>query len=79
MLAQLEKRGFVKNLGEAVGHLVACVDEVRLARAVIELALAEAAFPALAVLSLLQGACVVSLLYNRKIVHEQHNSACYIR
>eukprot|EP00965_Chrysotila_dentata_P245291 6206468-Pleurochrysis_carterae.AAC.1 len=39
-LAQLEERGLVENLGEAVGNLVARADEVRLDRAV-KLALAE--------------------------------------
>eukprot|EP00965_Chrysotila_dentata_P170945 5642196-Pleurochrysis_carterae.AAC.2 len=40
ILVQLEERGLVKNLGEAVGHLFASADEVRLDRAV-ELSLAE--------------------------------------
>eukprot|EP00965_Chrysotila_dentata_P252530 6210733-Pleurochrysis_carterae.AAC.1 len=44
MLAQLEKRGLVENLGEAFSNLVACTDEVRLDRA-IELALAEVVLP----------------------------------
>eukprot|EP00965_Chrysotila_dentata_P045800 1522103-Pleurochrysis_carterae.AAC.1 len=40
MLAQLEERGLVENLGEAVGNLVARANEVRLDRAV-EMALAD--------------------------------------
>eukprot|EP00965_Chrysotila_dentata_P024104 798719-Pleurochrysis_carterae.AAC.1 len=54
MLAHLEERGLVENLGEAVGNLVARAGEVRLGRAV-ELALAEVVLvPALVVLSLLR-------------------------
>eukprot|EP00965_Chrysotila_dentata_P045324 1506072-Pleurochrysis_carterae.AAC.2 len=34
MLALLEERGLVKNLGETVGHLVACADEVRVDQAI---------------------------------------------
>eukprot|EP00965_Chrysotila_dentata_P220730 6191963-Pleurochrysis_carterae.AAC.2 len=34
LLAQLEKLGLVKNLGKAVGNLVARADELRLDRAV---------------------------------------------
>eukprot|EP00965_Chrysotila_dentata_P111078 3671305-Pleurochrysis_carterae.AAC.1 len=49
MLAQLEERGLVKNLGEAVRSLVARANEVRLDRAV-ELTLAEIILPALIVL-----------------------------
>ena len=74
MLAQLEERGLVENLGEAVGHLVACADEVRLDRAV-ELALAEVVLPALVVLSLLRCASVVSLFNSCRVVHEQHGGA----
>eukprot|EP00965_Chrysotila_dentata_P177511 5863902-Pleurochrysis_carterae.AAC.1 len=48
MLAQLEERGLVENLDEAVGNLVARANEVRLDRAV-ELALAEVVLPALVV------------------------------
>eukprot|EP00965_Chrysotila_dentata_P003142 102686-Pleurochrysis_carterae.AAC.1 len=69
MLAQLEERGLVKS-GEAVGHLVACADEVRLDRAV-ELALAAAVLPALVVLSLLQCASVISLFNSCRVVHKQ--------
>eukprot|EP00965_Chrysotila_dentata_P170611 5632190-Pleurochrysis_carterae.AAC.1 len=71
MLAQLEERGLVKDLAEAVGHLVACADEVRLDEAV-ELALAKVVLPALVVLSLLRCASVVSLFNSCRIVHEQH-------
>eukprot|EP00965_Chrysotila_dentata_P170258 5619693-Pleurochrysis_carterae.AAC.1 len=57
MLAQLEKRGLVKNHGEAVRHLIACADEVGLDHAV-ELTLAEVVLPALVVLGLLRGSGV---------------------
>eukprot|EP00965_Chrysotila_dentata_P160391 5295551-Pleurochrysis_carterae.AAC.1 len=50
MLVHLEECGHVKNLGEAVGQLVAHTDEVRLDQAV-EMALAMVALPALVVLS----------------------------
>eukprot|EP00965_Chrysotila_dentata_P077102 2545612-Pleurochrysis_carterae.AAC.1 len=74
MLAQLEERDLVKNLGGAVGHLVARTEEVRLHQAV-ELALAEAVLPALVVLGL-RCASVVSLQLNScRVVHEQHGGA----
>eukprot|EP00965_Chrysotila_dentata_P089078 2941366-Pleurochrysis_carterae.AAC.1 len=69
-LAQLEERGLVEKLGEAVGHLVARADRVRFDSAV-ELALAQIVIPALVVLSLLRGAGVVSWFNCRGIVHEQ--------
>eukprot|EP00965_Chrysotila_dentata_P214098 6188020-Pleurochrysis_carterae.AAC.2 len=55
--AQLGERGLIKNLGEAVGHLIARTDKVRFGRAV-ELPLAEIVLPALVVLILLRGAGV---------------------
>eukprot|EP00965_Chrysotila_dentata_P206797 6183749-Pleurochrysis_carterae.AAC.2 len=63
MLAQLEERGLVKNLGEAVSNLVVNADEVCLDQ-VVEHALAEEALPALV---LLTAAC--------RVVHEQHGGA----
>eukprot|EP00965_Chrysotila_dentata_P079068 2607878-Pleurochrysis_carterae.AAC.1 len=71
MLAHLEERGLVEDLGEAVGNLVIRANEVRLDRAV-ELALAEVALPALVVLSHLRCASVVSLYNSCRVVHEQH-------
>eukprot|EP00965_Chrysotila_dentata_P010006 326255-Pleurochrysis_carterae.AAC.1 len=57
MLAHLEKRGLVENLGEAVRHFIARADEVGLDHAV-ELRLAEVVLPALVVLGLLRGSGV---------------------
>eukprot|EP00965_Chrysotila_dentata_P255101 6212101-Pleurochrysis_carterae.AAC.1 len=74
MLAHVEERGLVEYLGEAVGNLVARADEVRLGRTV-ELALAEAALPALVVLSFLRCASVVSLFNSCRIVHKKHGGA----
>eukprot|EP00965_Chrysotila_dentata_P229370 6197156-Pleurochrysis_carterae.AAC.3 len=74
VLAQLEEIGLVKNIGEAIDHLVARMDEVRLDQAV-ELALVEVVLPALVVLSLLSGAAVVSLFNSCRVLHEQQGSA----
>eukprot|EP00965_Chrysotila_dentata_P209706 6185455-Pleurochrysis_carterae.AAC.1 len=74
MLAQLVQRGLVENVGEAVSRLVGCANEVRLDQAV-ELALAEVVLPALAVLSLLRCASVVSLFNSCRVGHAQHGCA----
>eukprot|EP00965_Chrysotila_dentata_P241689 6204426-Pleurochrysis_carterae.AAC.2 len=71
VLVQLEERGLVENLGEAVGHLGARADKVRFDSAAVDLAFAQRVLPALVVLSLFRGASVVSLFNCREIVHEQ--------
>eukprot|EP00965_Chrysotila_dentata_P220933 6192089-Pleurochrysis_carterae.AAC.1 len=74
MLAQLEERGFVKNLVKALGYLTARADKVCFDRAV-KLALTEVVLPELVVLSLFRCASVISLFNSFRVVYEQYGGA----
>eukprot|EP00965_Chrysotila_dentata_P153216 5063793-Pleurochrysis_carterae.AAC.3 len=76
MLAKLEECGLIKNLGEAVGNLVARADEVRLGRTV-ELALGrEGSAPSACRAQSSSMRQRAARLFNScRICHEQHGGA----